>query len=132
MADKKNIKKDKNMHNKDLGIKGEDAAVKFLENKSYEIIDRNWKCKMGEADIVAINDDTLVFIEVKTRSNLTTGLPEDAVGPKKRKKYECIAAMYLQDHDFVDMQVRFDVIAILVINESRAMIRHHVNAFGIG
>lgn len=74
----------------------------------------------------------MVFVEVKTRSSVKTGLPEDAVGPKKRKKYECIAAMYLQDHDFVDMSVRFDVVAILVISNDRALIRHHVNAFGIG
>lgn len=76
-------------------------------------------------------NNTLVFIEVKTRSNLNSGLPEDSVGPKKRKKYECIAASYLQTHDYLDMPVRFDVIAILVLKEDRALIRHHINAFGV-
>lgn len=76
-------------------------------------------------------DNTLIFVEVKTRSNISLGLPEDAVGPKKRKKYEIIASMYLQDHDFVDMAVRFDVVAIMVLGKDKALIRHHVNAFGV-
>ena len=87
---------------------------------------------MGEIDIVARFEGTLIFVEVKTRTNIELGLPEDAVGPKKRKKYETLAAMYLQDHDYVDMPVRFDVIGIMVIKKDRCLIRHHVNAFGIG
>lgn len=122
--------KQKNMHNKELGERGERAAVNYLFNKGYDILDTNWKCKVGEVDIVAMCEGTLVFVEVKTRTNVSVGLPEDAVGPKKRKKYECIAAMYLQDHDYVDMGVRFDVVGILVINKKRALIRHHTNAFG--
>ena len=120
----------KNSHNKSLGFKGECAAAKYLENKGLKILDRNWKCKLGEIDIVAKNDDVIVFVEVKTRSNLELGLPEDAVGPKKRRKYESLAAIYLQDHDYVDIAVRFDVIGILVLGPERAFIRHHINAFG--
>lgn len=121
----------KNIHNKTIGRKGEDAAKRYLQDKGYLILDRNWTCRMGEIDIVAKRDDTLVFIEVKTRTNIERGLPEDAVGAKKRRKYECIAAMYLQDHDYVDIAVRFDVIGILVIKNDRALVRHHVNAFGM-
>lgn len=122
----------KNLHNKKLGEKGEIAAKKYLENKGYEILDTNWTCKLGEIDIVAKDRDSLVFVEVKTRSNLKTGLPEDAVDAKKRKKYECLAAMYIKDTDFVNIAVRFDVVGILVINSTRALLRHHVNAFGVG
>ena len=132
MAASKKEKTEKNMHNKSVGMRGEDAASKFLENKGYKVIDRNWKCKMGEIDIVAKDEDTIVFVEVKTRTNVEVGLPEDAVGPKKRKKYETLAALYLQDHDYVDMSVRFDVIGIMVLKKDRCFIRHHVNAFGIG
>lgn len=121
----------KNSHNKTLGMRGEDAATKYLEAKGYIILDRNWKCKMGEIDIVAKFEDVLVFVEVKTRSNLEVGLPEDAVGPKKRRKYESLAAMYLQDHEYVDMAVRFDVVGLLVIKKDRAFLRHHINAFGV-
>lgn len=119
-------------HNKTLGSKGEYCAARYLESKDYLIVDKNWKCKMGEIDIVAMDNGTIVFVEVKTRANLEKGLPEDAVGPKKRKKYESLAAIYLQDHDYVDMAVRFDVIGILVMSKNRAFIRHHYNAFGVG
>lgn len=123
---------EKKMHNKNLGMRGEDAATKYLENKGYVILDRNWKCKLGEIDIVAKFEDVLIFVEVKTRTNIELGLPEDAVGPKKRRKYESLAAMYLQEHEYVDMAVRFDVVGLLVLKQDRAFIRHHVNAFGIG
>ena len=87
---------------------------------------------MGEIDIIARHEGTLIFVEVKTRTNIEAGLPEDSVGPKKRKKYETLAAMYLQDHDYVDLPVRFDVIGIMLINKGKSFIRHHVNAFGVG
>lgn len=129
-SDKKNNHTHEKMDSKEFGLKGERAAAKFLKNKGYEILNKNWTCPLGEIDIVALHEDVLVFVEVKTRHNIRTGLPEDAVGPKKRKKYESMAAMYLQDNDYVDMAVRFDVIGILVIKSDRALIRHHVNAFG--
>lgn len=128
---KKSSKEKKNMHNKLLGKRGEKAAAKFLMRKGYKIEDTNWVCPLGEIDLVATYDDVLIFVEVKTRTNIKTGLPEDAVGAKKRRKYESMAAMYLKDHEFVDMPVRFDVVGILVVNEERALIRHHINAFGV-
>ena len=59
------------------------------------------------------------------------GCGRGAVGPKKRRKYESLAAMYLQDHEYVDMAVRFDVVGLLVIKPDRALLRHHINAFGV-
>lgn len=131
MTDKETTNIEKNMHNKDVGLQGEKAAARYLENKGYKIIDKNWKCCIGEIDIVALYEDTLIFVEVKTRTSIRTGLPEDAVNAKKRKKYESMAAFYLQDHDFVDMVIRFDVVGILVVDKSKALVRHHVNAFGV-
>lgn len=122
--------KEKENHNKNLGLKGEKAAAKYLENKGYQVVDTNWKCNFGEIDIVALHDNSIVFVEVKTRSSIKTGLPEDAVNAKKRKKYESLAAYYLQDHEYIDMPVRFDVVGILVISKTKALLRHHVNAFG--
>ena len=108
----------------------EEAAACFLERREYEILDRNWKCIAGEADIVALQDDTLCFIEVKTRKDAQKGFPSEAVDMRKRSRYERIAACYLKDHDYADVRVRFDVIAILVLGEGRAFLRHHLNAFG--
>lgn len=114
----------------ELGKRGEEAAACFLERREYEILDRNWKCIAGEADIVALQDDTLCFIEVKTRKDAQKGFPSEAVDTRKRSRYERIAARYLKDHDYADVRVRFDIIAILVLGEDRAFLRHHLNAFG--
>ncbi len=119
-------------HNSELGKRGEDAAVRYLEARGYEILERNWKCCAGEADIIAFDEDDLVFIEVKTRSNIKLGLPAEAVDAKKRERYEKIAALYLRDFERYDIPVRFDVIGILVTRRDRAMLRHHVNAFSQG
>lgn len=78
-----------------LGKRGELAAVRFLSRKGYEILETNWTCVAGEADIVALEEDTLCFVEVKTRSNVEKGFPAEAVDAKKRDRYERIAACYL-------------------------------------
>ncbi len=116
----------------ELGRRGERAAVRFLESKDYEILDVNWVCFAGEADIVCLDGDTLCFVEVKTRRGTTTGFPEEAITSRKRARYEKIAGCYLKEHDFVDLRVRFDVISIMVITENRAFLRMHINAFGDG
>lgn len=128
----KDGKRPKKKHNKRIGARGESAAATYLDRMGYEIIERNWQCQAGEADIIAIDEGTLVFVEVKTRTNLKKGLPSDAVTPEKRKRYERIAAWYIAQCDYIDMPVRFDVIGILVVNSDRALLRHYVNAFGGG
>lgn len=115
----------------ELGRRGEKAARLFLERRGHEILDINWTCFAGEVDIVSIDDDTLCFIEVKTRRGASAGFPEEAVTARKRSRYEKIAACYLKEHDFADMRVRFDVISIMVIGEHRAFLRMHTNAFGV-
>ena len=119
------------VHNKALGRKGEEAAVRYLMIKDYEIVETNWTCAAGEADIIAWGEECLVFCEVKTRTNIDKGFPSESVTKKKRQKYEKIAAWYLQDHDWLDVRIRFDVIDILVVGTDRAMIKHIVNAFGV-
>ena len=122
----------KKMHNKDLGRRGENAAVRYLERFGYEILDRNWTCPAGEVDIVARDMDALVFCEVKTRTSIEHGFPEEAVDAEKRSRYEKIAAWYLRDYEYVDIPVRFDVVALLVVGEDRAFVRHYCNAFAEG
>lgn len=122
----------KKLHNKRLGKRGEEAAARYLELQGYEILERNWSCPMGEADIIARDGCTVVFIEVKTRTSIDKGLPSEAVGPEKRARYEKIACWYLSDYEFVDVPVRFDVIGILISAPDRALMRHYVNAFQVG
>ncbi|WP_420870335.1 YraN family protein, partial [Eggerthella sinensis] len=122
-------KKPAGLRNADLGRRGEDAAARFLDRRGYEIVERNWTCAAGEADIVARDEETVVFVEVKTRSSCERGLPSEAVDAEKRERYERIAALFLQGYDVVDVPVRFDIISLVVIGPDRAMIRHHINAF---
>ena len=122
----------KNLAKKELGARGELAAARYLERRGYDVIERNWHCKAGEVDIVARDNDFLVFVEVKTRTNIDTGLPEEAVDEEKRHRYEILAAHYLREHEVEETAVRFDVVALLVIAPDRALVRHHINAFGSG
>lgn len=115
--------------NRELGRKGEDAAERYLAHRGYEILERNWTCFAGEADIIAKDGRCLVFVEVKTRRNTDKGFPSEAVNAKKRERYERIALAYAADFGEADLQVRFDVISIVVIGRDKAMIRHHLNAF---
>lgn len=116
----------------ELGARGEAAAARFLRRRGIEVVETNWVCPAGEADIIARDDEVLCFIEVKTRSQAEKGFPSEAVDARKRDRYERIAACYLQTCDDVDMKVRFDVISILVLSEHRAFLRYHVDAFGVG
>ena len=116
---------------RELGVRGEAAACRFLEKRKYDILERNWRCFVGEVDIIANDEDgEIVFVEVKTRSSVDKGLPEEAVTPQKRDKYEKLAAIYLAQHPCDEAIVRFDVISILALAPHRALLRHHVNAFG--
>ena len=117
----------------DLGPFGEEKAAEYLTANGYKILCRNFRCKAGEIDIVAIEEKTILFIEVKTRADLSCGLPCEAVDKKKR--YRIIRAAWL----YIAMEVnkrllseisefRFDVIEILVLNK-RVWLRHIKNAF---
>ncbi len=117
--------------NVSLGERGEDAACRCLESKGYEILERNWTCRYGEADIIALDKNgTIVFVEVKTRRSLAAGMPEEAVSKAKRRRYENIALEYMSSADWEDgTPVRFDAIAICVKDRDRAMLRHHIGFF---
>ncbi len=116
--------------NRALGRRGEDAAAHFLECRGYDIVARNWTCYAGEADIIARDDDAVVFVEVKTRRNCDKGMPSEAVTPEKRERYERIALEYLANCGIVDVPIRFDIVSIVIIAPDRAVVRHHINAFG--
>ncbi len=126
--------KPRGVRNKELGAKGELAAALFLERRGYEIVEHNWRCPAGEADLIARDENgTVVFVEVKTRSGVEHGFPAEAVTPARRRRYERIAGYYLSDHVFEDARVRFDVLSILSMKpRNRAYIRHHIDAFGVG
>lgn len=116
----------------ELGRKGEEAACRYLEAKGYEILERNWYCHFGEADIIARDPDgVFCFIEVKTRRSIEAGIPEEAITREKRRRYERIALCYMMTCDDWDDNdpVRFDAIGICATGAHRAMLRHHKSCF---
>lgn len=110
-----------------LGRQGEDLAVAFLREKGLQILDRNWKLGDLETDIVAKQDDELVFVEVKTRASLAWGNPEDAVDELRKRRMTAAANAYIKYYR-LDNPFRFDIIAI-VLNPTEQNIDHIENAF---
>lgn len=96
----------------DHGIWAEQAATRALEERGYRIIERNYRCKCGELDIVAYDGTTLVFIEVRSRSNAEHGHAAEMVGKKKQRQVAKVALYYLCERDPLYVEARFDVVAI--------------------
>lgn len=118
------------MDRTEIARRGEDAAAAFLERIGMTIEARNWRSASGELDIVARDGDALVFVEVKTRRSERAGTAEEAVSPAKQRRIVRLARAYLSsDAAEHDGHVRFDVVAIRVIADDRALLRHYRAAF---
>jgi putative endonuclease len=96
-----------------LGRRGEDIAAQFLEAQGLEVIERNWRCDLGEIDIVAADGDCLVVCEVKTRSSLAFGSPAEAVTPAKAARLRRLATRWLADHPTRARSIRIDVVGVV-------------------
>ncbi len=101
---------------KKLGNQGEDLACDYLKQHGYTIILRNYRKKCGEIDIIARENDNLVFIEVKTRSSLEWDSPIAAVTVHKQKQIIKTAQHYLAENNYFDEAIRFDVLGITLVN----------------
>ena len=97
-------------HN-ELGKFGEELALEFLQKNSYDILETNWTFQKAEIDIIAQKENILVVVEVKTRSSIEFGLPQDFVKPKKIQLLVKAVNEYVIFND-LDVEVRFDIIAI--------------------
>jgi len=113
-------------HN-ELGAKGETLAVDYLYNKGYRIVEKNWVCCKNEIDIIVEDEDFIVFVEVKTRSNGNWGNPEESVSRSKINRIIEASHQYLTEND-IDKPARFDVISI-IINGNSTRIDHFEDAF---
>ncbi|MDZ4165121.1 MAG: YraN family protein [Smithellaceae bacterium] len=94
------------------GREGEELAVKYLQAAGYRIVKRNFRCRLGEIDIIARDGETLVFVEVKMRTNESHGDPEAAVDRAKQKKISLVSLHYLQTNKIPDQTARYDVVAV--------------------
>lgn len=95
------------------GKEGEALAEKFLKKKGYKILQRNFRTRFGEIDIIALDNKTLVFVEVKARSAEAYGSPMAAVNAKKQLHLTHAANIYMEEHCVGDRALRFDVVGIL-------------------
>jgi len=117
------------MNKKNVGDKGEDIAVDFLLGKNLKIVERNYRYGHGEIDIIAKDNEILVFVEVKTRKNLEFGSPESAITRSKQGQIRKIAEAYLFEKNVRDTDCRIDIIAILLKQNLPPEINHIENAF---
>ena len=106
-----------------IGKYGEDVAERYLKQKGYKILKRNFSCRQGELDIIAENKGYIVFVEVKTRSNFLYGKPIEAVGKEKCKHIYKVARYYLHIKKLENRFIRFDVIEVY-IEKGLAKVNH--------
>jgi len=115
------------------GDRGEDLALRYLARKGYETLERNYRTRHGEIDLIVRSEEILVFVEVKLRRGLEYGDPLEAVTPRKQARIRLIAEQYLAERgeDFIASfdEVRFDVVGILLLGSGRPEVRHVEDAF---
>ena len=112
-----------------LASLGEAAAAQELVERGYVVLVRNYRCRGGEADIVAREGEVLVFVEVKTRSQLQHGLPREAVGWTKQQRLGQAAFHYCAVNEVEDVPVRFDVVEVIILRNEVADIHLIRDAF---
>jgi putative endonuclease len=120
------------MDRNELARRGEEAAAAYLARLGMVVEARNWRCALGELDVVARDGAVLVLVEVKTRRSERAGTAEEAVSPTKQRRIARLAEAYLADTGGApEGGVRFDVVAIRVLAQDRALLRHYRAAFEV-
>lgn len=107
-----------------LGKDGEDLAARHLIGAGFDIVERNWRCDVGEIDIIAVDGGALVVVEVKTRTSTDYGLPAEAVTWQKAAKLRELAVRWLREHP-TRLAIRFDVISIVMPRNGRTQLQHY-------
>jgi putative endonuclease len=100
-------------HNQSFGAWGEDLVAEWYRKRGYEVVERNWRCRQGEIDIIASRDSVIVICEVKTRATADFGSPALAVDANKQQRLRRLAAHWLSKHPNSRVAVRFDVAAVV-------------------
>ncbi len=101
-----------------LGAYGESVAARVLDKAGYRILERNYRCDVGEADIVAMDGDVLVFVEVRTRQGSRLGTPEESIGLRKQEKMIEVAQTYVSEREYAG-HWRMDVVAVVLSPDGR-------------
>ena len=112
-----------------LGVRGEDAALRRYQDDGYELLTRNWRCPLGELDLVLVRGGLVVFCEVKTRAGDGFGGGYEAVTWRKREKVRRLGEAFLLAHRLVPAAVRFDVASVLVRPGTKPVVQVFEDAF---
>ena len=122
------LKHQKNSRNKTVGIFGENAVVDFIQNRGFDIVDRNWRIKEGEIDIVAqAQDGTFVFIEVKTRTSSAFGHPLESITSEKAHRLQRLALAWLATHQCLGREYRIDCAAVFIGADGAFNVEYRAN-----
>ncbi len=113
-----------------LGKHGERLAAHHLMTRGYTILNTNWRCQLGEIDIIAQYDQILVFVEVRTRHAPTPDMAFESITRRKQDKLATLAETYLNQHELENQSWRIDVIAIAVLPNGKTIIEHAEDALG--
>jgi len=115
---------------KQLGNRGELEAARFLEQLGYKILHRQLRGRFGELDLVARDNDTIVFVEVKTRASTAAGHPTESITTAKQAKITRSALAFLKRHRWLNQRARFDVVSIIwPKRDEPPQIQHYISAF---
>jgi putative endonuclease len=112
-----------------LGVEGETVAAEFLRRAGLRILERRYRTRLGEIDLIAEDGTVLVFVEVKARSGSGFGRPAEAVDRRKQQRLGRVATLYLQRRGWLERSCRFDVVEILAGSDGRYRVEHLVDAF---
>ena len=115
---------------KALGVNGEEIAARYLEAAGYRIVERNYRIRAAEIDLIAERDGVIVFVEVKTRLSMKYGRPSEAVTLNKQRKIIMAASVFMQQEEYAQRACRFDVIEIM-IGSGDCRINQIENAFEV-
>lgn len=117
-----------NDERRELGARGERVAEGYLKSRGFRVLERNYRSKLGEIDLVCRDKGSIVFVEVKTRTSVLYGDGMAAVGPRKQQKLRRLAQQYLQEHRLESAEARFDVLSVMLVSDEPT-VEHVEGAF---
>ena len=112
--------------NKDIGALGEEISETHLKSLGYRILDKNFKCKCGEIDLIAMHKDYICFIEVKTRYGIDFGIPAESVTSYKQRKIYKTAQVYILKKNIINTNFRFDVLEVMLNRANNDFLVNHI------
>ncbi|MGI6648181.1 MAG: YraN family protein [Bacillota bacterium] len=111
---------------KQTGQLGEEIALAYLLDQGYRLLTRNYQCSLGEVDLIVAQQDTLVFVEVRTRHGVRYGSPEESVSRTKQDRVRRVAQYYLKGYPNKDVPIRFDVVGIALGLQNEVVKLNHI------